>query len=204
MTKVNTMTDALVATTGLSRSIAQLEDIKKVIPTVATPTLGKVYSELKPYENKVSEVIKAIRDEFVNTRFAGAEAIEDDKGNKYIKVDDKTTLKNEVVRKIELNNDKALGVLANFGLLEVGCDVNATLTGGEAMANEVLTLVKEFAPNVAEDIKNIFAKFIVYTIVPNEQKIEALVTLGKLPADAVVDAFDVKETSRLTIKKEKE
>lgn len=196
--------DTLVTTTAISRAMKQLDGIKDIVPSMPTQALGSAYVMLKPYENKMGEVIKTIRDEFVNTRFAEKNVVTDDKGNKYIPIDETTTLKSEVVQKIEFDAAKANDLLFKYGLVDDGVDIVSEIKDGEKMVNDILTLLKGFAPNVVEDVKMIFADHITFHRVPNEQKIEALFTLGKLPASEAENVFNIKETKRLTIKKEKE
>lgn len=196
--------DTLVTTTAISRAMKQLDGIKDIVPSMPTQALGSAYVMLKPYENKMGEVIKTIRDEFVNTRFAEKNVVTDDKGNKYIPIDETTTLKSEVVQKIEFDEEKAFNLLAKHGLVEEGSNVTFELTDGAAMYKKITNLLQAFAPNVLDDVTEILGEYITVIRKPDEAKMEALFTLGKLPVEDAESIVNIKETKRLTIKKEKE
>jgi hypothetical protein len=213
MSKTSNEVPALVSVAAdFVNSVKTMEDLANVVPALPTAQIGAGYAMIKAYEKNFDGLVKAVRDEFIGTQdengsYNGDGRLftegtgQDAKGNPLIELPDGTVLTASKSNKPTFNQDKALNVLSENDVLKEGTDLVVNVKGKTELM-DFLTFVQENIPADKQDeLNQMVGSTFAYNYVPNEEKIEALITLGKLDPSIVEELFDNKVLYSLLVSK---
>lgn len=178
-----------------------LEKIKSTIPEMSTQDLGIAYTKLKPFENGVKDIVKAMRDNIVEVRFntVGEPVEEDAKGNKVMKLEDgsKLTLQKKTVK--EFSDKTAIEVATMVGANDLILDKDVTIVDQVAFLDALKYLRINCAGTGLYSLCEKLASSLVITEKVNEDKFNALAVLGKVTPEQMDLVYNKKTQYALTI-----
>jgi len=199
------------------RGVKSLDDLKDQLPQVPTGDLVSGFLEVNDFKNNVKKFRDLVRDELIGDkkkdyedgRFKNEDSVEyDEKGNMYLTGVDGKKLKAEKRTKVKFDKKKAREVLEEKDMLQRGSELevkvkNENFVGKlQDMQDNLLTVYKtiqdgrqkEILKEQLEVLAEVLADDIEAKIVPSEDKVEALVTIGELSTDDAHEMYDIQTT----------
>lgn len=211
-------------------SIAEIDDLNKKLAQVDTPELVAGYNSVKKLETKVKAFTDAARKELLyggsddyDGRFFAENVLTDEKGNRFLNSPSGEVLKAEKRVSVTFDPDKAKALLEAL-------DRNSSDEGAECLVDEAtetnyvihgegIVETLEDMLSIANELSNsdliLGLRYVLdeleseRTAVIAEDKVEALVVLGKVPVDVaeamynenVVYALKVQAPKKTAVKK---
>jgi hypothetical protein len=199
------------------RGVKSLDDLKDQLPQVPTGDLVSGFLEVNDFKNNVKKFRDLVRDELIGDkkkdyedgRFKNEDSVEyDEKGNMYLTGVDGKKLKAEKRTKVKFDKKKAREVLEEKDMLQRGSELevkvkNENFVGKlQDMQDNLLTVYKTIQDGMQKEIlkeqlevlAEVLADDIEAKIVPSEDKVEALVTIGELSTDDAHEMYDIQTT----------
>lgn len=200
------------ASESFKDGVSQLRVLTEAVPSMPTADLGKGYALIKAFDSEYKDLVETIRNEFIGTqkedgtynkdgRIFLESTGEDDKGNKELLLPDNTMLKASKSQKVVFDAEKAKEVLAKHKLTADGSDTIITVVDPEGLYT-LLGEIMRFVPATEHnDLITRMMSMFNKEVVPNKDKIEALMVLKKLPTDEVNNLMTTKDTYSLLVSK---
>lgn len=199
------------------RGVKSLDDLKDKLPQVATGDLVSGFLEVNAFKNNVKKFRDLVRDELIGDkgndyedgRFKNEESVEyDEKGNMYLTGVDGKKLKAEKRTRVKFDKNKARKVLEEKDMLQRGSELKVKVKNEEFVGklqdvqDNLLTVFKtmkdgrqkEILKEQLEVLAEVLADDIEAKIVPSEDKVEALVTIGEMSTDDAQEMYDIQTT----------
>lgn len=191
MSKELAVVDKVVKT---GKGVDALEELISSIPDIPTAELVTGFRMANTYSKRIEKFVNAVKKELVdNKKQSGrflAEGTEDEKGHRYLEGVYGDELKAEKRVYAKFNEEKATELLEKKGLLDLGSEKNLVCSNLNRLYELLVSLEDQVdlpALATVEAMKDLFTVERTVT----EERVEALVVLGKIDTEEVKDLMDV-------------
>jgi hypothetical protein len=190
-------------------SVQKMQEFIEKVPELTTPELTAGYSMLKAYEKGFTGLQSAMRDELIGTQDKdkvyqkdGRIFLEGDgkdaKGNPILETADGCALKAAKSSKVAFDAEMARDVLEKYGKVLEGSDKKITCDTDQ-VEDFIQFLLESIKPEHQPELTQRLTQVFDVELVPNQEKIKALITTGQLPTKAVDGMFETKDVYSLTV-----
>ena len=181
-----------VVNTG--KGVDTLEELISSIPDTPTAELVTGFIMANTYTKRIEKFVNAVKKELVDNKEQSGrfltEGTEDEKGHRYLEGVYGDELKAEKRVYTKFNAEKATELLEKKGLMELGSEENLICSNLNQLYDLLVSLEDQVdltALATVEAMKDLFTVERTVT----EERVEALVVLGKIDTEEVKDLMDV-------------
>ena len=223
MDKLVNVTPLVPVAQAFASTVGQMEDLVDRVPSMPTDELAAGYANIKAFETGFKDLVETIRNEMIGTQTEDGTYKEDGrifkesngndaKGNKLIAFLDGTVLKASMTLKTAFDEAKALEILEKYDCVEKGCNKVVSLVPGDP-TEQLLKMVNQLVEDESGEgnltsyesrtfkskIIGILKNSIDVRYIPVQEKMEALVVLGIVPASELEGFFKIKKGYSLLV-----
>jgi len=182
-----------VAKTG--KGVDALEKLISRVPDIPTAELVTGFIRANTYSKRIEKFVNAVKKELVDNKEQRGRFFEegvevDEKGHRYLRGVDNDELKAEKRVFAKFDAEKATELLEKKGLLDLGSEENLTCSNLNQLYDLLVSLEDQVDSPALATVKAMKDLFTVTRTV-TEERVEALVVLGKIEPDEVKDLMDV-------------